>query len=69
MRVLTGPRVLRVVWVPGTDRLLGTCHCSARHIAGDPISMWEWLLAHPDGHDLTTEPAAEPTGDPAGRDS
>lgn len=25
--------VLRVHWVPGTDHLLGTCHCGAQHRA------------------------------------
>lgn len=42
--------VYRVTWVPGTDRLLGTCHCGATHEAEDPIQIWAWLLAHPD-HD------------------
>ena len=30
-RMLTGPGVLRVVWLPGSDQLQGTCHCGARH--------------------------------------
>jgi len=49
--------VYRVIWVPGTDELLGQCHCGAEHIAEDPIEAWAWLLAHPDGHDLLAEPA------------
>ena len=40
----------RVEWRPGTDELLGVCHCGATHVAGDPHEIWEWLLAHPDGH-------------------
>ncbi|MEU9478264.1 hypothetical protein [Streptomyces sp. NPDC048191] len=43
--------VYRVDWLPGTDVLRGTCHCGAEHTAGDPVSMWEWMLAHPAGHD------------------
>jgi hypothetical protein len=43
--------VFRVLWRPGTDELVGQCHCGAEHIAQDPIEMWEWLLAHPDGHE------------------
>ncbi len=49
--VLSGDRVYRVHWRPGTDRLVGVCHCGAEHEAGDPVELWEWLLAHPDGHD------------------
>jgi hypothetical protein len=37
--MLAGGTVNRITWRPGTDRLLGTCHCGA---------MWEWLLAHPE---------------------
>jgi hypothetical protein len=40
--------VLRVNWVPGSDRLRGRCHCGAELEADDPVTMWEWLLAHPD---------------------
>lgn len=40
-------RVYCVDWVPGTDRLRGTCHCGAVAEATDPADMWEWLLAHP----------------------
>ncbi|WP_330249514.1 hypothetical protein OG874_24700 [Nocardia sp. NBC_00565] len=40
----------RVEWYPGTDQLLGVCHCGATHVADDPIEVWQWLLAHPAGH-------------------
>ena len=40
--------IYRIVWSPGSDRLHGTCHCGAEHVADDPVQMWEWLLAHPD---------------------
>jgi hypothetical protein len=43
-----GERVLRVDWLPGSDRLRGLCHCGAEAEAEDPTAMWEWLLAHPD---------------------
>jgi hypothetical protein len=49
-RMLTGPAVLRVVWLPGSDQLQGTCHCGAVHIADGPVEVWDWLLAHPVGH-------------------
>ena len=49
--MLTGEQVYRVHWVLGTDLLLGECHCGARHQAEDPVELWEWLLAHPDGHE------------------
>jgi len=45
------PESLRVVWVPGTDRLLGICHCGAQRQAGDPIEVWQWLHGHPVDHD------------------
>ncbi|MFE9764062.1 hypothetical protein ACFYPC_05920 [Streptomyces sp. NPDC005808] len=50
---MTGPtgEIYRVDWLPGTDILHGTCHCGAEHTAQDPIQMWEWMLAHPDGHE------------------
>jgi hypothetical protein len=50
VHMLHGPRVLRVEWMPGTDRLRGTCHCGAAHEEEDPITMWEWLLDHRDSH-------------------
>ncbi len=55
-RVLDGDRVTRVAWLPGSDRLLGECSCGARAEGGDPIGMWEWLLAHPDHPARVTEP-------------
>jgi hypothetical protein len=48
--MLTGDRVYRVHWRLGTDLLVGVCHCGAEHESEDPIELWEWLLAHPDGH-------------------
>ncbi|MGY2076646.1 hypothetical protein [Blastococcus sp. SYSU DS0828] len=54
--VLGGERVLRVNWLPGSDRLRGRCHCGAEAEAEDPVRMWEWLLAHPD------HPAGGPDG-------
>jgi hypothetical protein len=46
--VLSGEKVLRVNWLPGSDRLRGRCHCGAETEVEDPVEMWEWLLAHPD---------------------
>jgi hypothetical protein len=43
--------IYRVDWLPGTDVLRGTCHCGAEHTAQDPVAMWEWMLAHPEGHE------------------
>ncbi len=40
----------RVEWTPGTDVLRGVCFCGAEHEAEDPVELWEWLLAHPEGH-------------------
>jgi hypothetical protein len=53
--------VLRVDWLPGSDRLLGRCHCGAESEALDPVEMWEWLLAHPDhpSGGATAEPPAD----------
>lgn len=39
-------RVLRVQWVPGSDWLLGACHCGVEHKSDDPVELWDWLLAH-----------------------
>jgi hypothetical protein len=67
LEVLDGERVLRVGWLPGADRLRGRCHCGAEAEAEDPVSMWEWLLAHP-AHpaDGPEEPAVQrPTPPPA----
>jgi len=54
--------VYRVHWQPGSDTLLGTCHCGAEHLAEDPIVLWTWLLAHPAGHEpfpAADEPSLE----------
>lgn len=51
-RQLPGDRVLLVRWEPGSDTLLGVCHCGAEHLAQSPVDIWEWLLGHPAGHDL-----------------
>ncbi|GGG18788.1 hypothetical protein GCM10007304_35960 [Rhodococcoides trifolii] len=48
--MLRGNRVMRIVWLPGTDLLQGECHCGATHVDEDPAAMWDWLLAHPVGH-------------------
>ncbi len=48
--VLRGERVYRIHWVLGTDRLRAVCHCGAERIFEEPVELWEWLLAHPDGH-------------------
>lgn len=42
--------IYRIDWLPGTDTLHGTCHCGAEHTAQDPVTMWEWMLGHPEGH-------------------
>lgn len=49
--------VVRIHWLPGTDRLLGTCHCGAQHGSEDPVEMWEWMLAHPDHPRSEEDPA------------
>jgi hypothetical protein len=56
-RMLPGDRVYRIHWVLGTDRLRAVCHCSAEREFDDPVELWEWLLAHPAGHDT---PAVAP---------
>jgi hypothetical protein len=38
-------------WTPGATTLTGTCFCGARHHDSDPVAMWDWLDAHPVGHD------------------
>jgi hypothetical protein len=55
--MLQGDKVYRIHWKLGTDLLIGVCHCGAEHESEDPVELWEWLLAHPDGH---TAPAVEP---------
>jgi hypothetical protein len=59
-RGLAGDKVLRVSWLPGSDRLRGLCHCGAEAEASDPVAMWEWLLAHPNHPDGGS---AEPPSD------
>ncbi|MFF4615219.1 hypothetical protein [Nonomuraea jabiensis] len=56
--------LLRVVWLPGSDLLQGTCHCGAVHVAEGPVEVWEWLLGHPTGHNTATDPTPPdtPTG-------
>ena len=54
--VLTGSRVYRIHWVLGTDRLRAVCHCGAERIFEEPVELWEWLLAHPDGHTVADPP-------------
>jgi hypothetical protein len=51
-------RLYRVRWYPGSDDLLGTCHCGAEKVLADPVAVWNWLLGHPQGHDA-------PGGDPS----
>jgi hypothetical protein len=54
--------VLRVEWLPGSDRLHGVCSCGAESEGEDPVAMWEWLQAHPNHPDGGPEPA--PTSQP-----
>ncbi len=61
-QVLGGDRVLRVNWLPGSDRLRGLCFCGAEAEASDPNEMWAWLLAHPDH--LAGGPAEPPATGP-----
>ncbi|MEU4449193.1 hypothetical protein AB0K14_28415 [Actinosynnema sp. NPDC050801] len=56
--MLRGDKVYRIHWKPGTDLLVGVCHCGAEHDSEDPVQLWDWLLAHPEGHE---PPAAVPT--------
>lgn len=62
--LLPGKRVLRVDWVPGSDRLSGTCFCGANAEFQDPTTLWAWLLdhgAHPSGGPaVVTAPATGP---------
>lgn len=50
------PGAVTVRWEPGSDLLLGTCHCGASRTCQDPVEAWSWLLAHPDGHVPEGEP-------------
>lgn len=58
--VLTGSRVYRIHWVLGTDRLRAVCHCGAERTFDEPVELWEWLLAHPDGHTAAGPPTPRP---------
>ncbi|RIV40584.1 hypothetical protein [Micromonospora radicis] len=58
--MLTGDRVYRIHWLPGTDTLRGVCHCGAERVAEEPVELWEWLLAHPQGHRASTVPTPAP---------
>jgi hypothetical protein len=64
--MLSGEWVYRVYWRLGTDRLVGVCHCGAEHEAEDPVALWDWLLAHPDGHGSAGPAAPPPVRDVAG---
>jgi hypothetical protein len=63
--MLSGERVNRVHWVLDTDRLRAVCHCSAEREFDDPVRLWEWLLAHPTGHDTTDSKPSLPQPPPA----
>ncbi|GHF25721.1 hypothetical protein GCM10017786_69880 [Amycolatopsis deserti] len=65
--MLHGDTVYRIHWKLGTDLLVGVCYCGAEHESEDPVELWEWLLAHPDGHDGPAEPAGDPVLAGAGR--
>lgn len=58
----------RVRWVPGSDLLRAECHCSAARDFEGPVELWEWLLAHPVGHQVATtaEPVRAPVPAAAG---
>ena len=57
-------------WLPGTDRLRGTCHCGADQRGGeDPAVMWQWLLAHPAHPHLAHPLAAKPVPHPGRHDA
>jgi hypothetical protein len=66
-RVLSGSKVVRIRWTPGTDVLEAECHCGARRDFEDPAELWQWLSAHPVGHRLERETAPSPvsSGAPA----
>lgn len=58
--MLHGETVYRIHWKLDTDILAGVCHCDAEHESEDPIELWEWLLAHPEGHHTDTPRADAP---------
>jgi hypothetical protein len=55
--MLAGGTVNRITWLPGTDLLVGTCHCGAVAEADGPAAMWDWLLAHPEHPERLGRPA------------
>ncbi|MBB5801894.1 hypothetical protein F4560_001662 [Saccharothrix ecbatanensis] len=57
-----GGTVYRIHWTPGADLLVGVCHCGAEHDSEDPVDLWDWLLAHPEGHGPPTA-VSPPTAD------
>lgn len=57
--MLRGDSIVRVHWVLDTDQLRAVCHCGATRLFEDPIVLWEWVLAHPEGHE---EPGGADTG-------
>lgn len=63
-KMLEGRTVYRVVWKLHTDALVGYCWCGAYHEDIDPISLWEWLLAHPDTHGGGRADSAVPDPEP-----
>jgi hypothetical protein len=63
---LRGDTVYRIHWKLGTDLQVGVCHCGAEHESEDPVELWEWLLAHPDGHRQPASQVPPPARRPAG---
>lgn len=65
--MLRGGTVYRIHWELGTDLLVGVCHCGAEHESDDPVELWDWLLAHPEGHESPTavspQAVSPPTAD------
>ncbi|MGW3508393.1 hypothetical protein [Streptomyces sp. NPDC000994] len=61
---LTGGDVYRIHWILGTDRLLAVCHCGAEREFEEPVELWDWLLAHPEGHRPPAVAAPLPAGAP-----
>jgi hypothetical protein len=54
----------RVIWLPGSDELRAVCHCGAEHLGKDPVEIWQWLLAHPEGHEVAGGGEAPVANDP-----
>ncbi|WP_433496562.1 hypothetical protein ACQP1K_16305 [Sphaerimonospora sp. CA-214678] len=57
--------IFTIDWEPGSDTLIGLCHCGARRHAEDPIELWAWLLRHPVGHESRSAPPGDRSGAPA----